>query len=62
MVVRVARRVHCAEGGAVNAERLIVDDGLLGFAGGVFVDGSGKVGVFGKEVGDTAGVVAVPVG
>lgn len=34
----VAGRVHGAKGGAFHGEELPIDNGLLGFAGGVFVD------------------------
>lgn len=62
MVVRVAGGVHSADGGAFNGEDLAVSDGLLGSAGGVFVDGVGQVGVEAEEVEDAARVVTVPVG
>ena len=62
MVVRVAGGVHGADGAAFDAEDLAVEDGLLGFAGGVFVDGGGEVGVEAEEVGDAACMVTVPVG
>lgn len=62
VVVRVAGRMHGADGGAFDGEDLPVGDGLLGSAGAIFVDGIAEVRVEAEEVGNAARVVTVPVG
>ena len=62
VVVRVAWRVHCTDGGAFNAKDLAVRDGLLAFARRVFVDSGGEVWIEAKKFGNPAGVITVPVG
>lgn len=54
--------MYCADGSAVYVEDLAIRDGFLAFVGCVLVNGAGEVGVEAKEVGDSAGMVTVPVG
>ena len=61
VVVRVARGVHGADRAAFDGEDLAVEDGLLGFAGCVFVDGGREVRIEAEEVGDTTCMITVPV-
>ena len=54
--------MHCSNSGAWNTKYLTVCNGLLIFAGSVFVDCRGEVGIEAKEVGYSAGVITMPMG
>lgn len=57
----MAGRVHGADGGALHAEALRVQDGLLARVGSVFVNGVVEVRVAKEEIRNAARVIAVPV-
>ncbi|KAJ9490326.1 hypothetical protein VN97_g2904 [Penicillium thymicola] len=62
LVVGVTRCVHCAHGGALDAQDLSLCDAMLRNGRRALVDQRGYIRIHADQAGDPAGVVAVPVG
>lgn len=59
--MRVAWRVHGADGGTFNAKDLAIRNAFLVSTRRIFVDCVGEVRIEAKKVGDSASVITVPV-